>query len=247
MIVKLRIFLLILSAFFLFEGTGLAQEYITIVKLKDGSIFEGQLLEYKDGEYIKMNLGQSEITIKYESIKTIKHKNLKFSNPYSFKETGFYHHTNLNLMPGYLSAGNGVLGIGIDHTSGYLFNRWIGAGLNLGLNNYNPGSREVIYSLAAEARGYLLPRKISPYYVVRTGYGYAHKGVNFLKASGGFFFNPGIGLRFGTSEIANFMMELGVSFQDAFFVQESSGWWETAVLEKDVRYQRFTMKFGILF
>lgn len=227
-------------------GFSQQDSYLTIVKLKDGSVLEGKLTEFKDGEFIKMNIGDNLITIKYESIKSIKHKNLDFARSYNFEEKGFYHHSSLGLMPGFLSARNLVLGLEMNHTSGYQFNRWIGAGLNLGINNFNPVSREIFYSLAGEARGYLLAKNISPYYVVKAGYGFINKGSNFIEASGGYFLNPGAGIRFGGSKTANFTAEIGLVFQKAYLKQES-GWWDRSILEKRVRYQRFCMKIGMLF
>ena len=70
-------------------GFSQQDSYLTIVKLKDGSVLEGKLTEFKDGEFIKMNIGDNLITIKYESIKSIKHKNLDFARSYNFEEKGF--------------------------------------------------------------------------------------------------------------------------------------------------------------
>jgi len=244
----LRYLVFCFAALLLTIGTLSAQDYITVVKLNDGSVFEGQLTEYVEGEYIKMDLGHSEITIKASSIKQIRHRNLKVpETSYDFEEKGLYHHTSVGLLPGYLSANNAVIGMEIDHTSGFLFNRYLGTGLNIGVHNYNPASREVIYSLAAEMRGYLLANNLSPYYLLRTGYGYAHKGEGFEEARGGFFFNPGIGFRFGGRKSFNFTAEFGLQFQDAFLKYENTSWWDRGVIEKEVRYQRFNLKIGLLF
>ena len=222
-------------------------EYLTVVKLKDGSVLEGQMTEYREGEFIKMNIGQNDITIKFESIKHIKHKSLSSGNPYSFKEDGFYHHSSVAFLPGYVSVDNEVMGVGIDHTSGYLFNRWFGAGLNLGINNYLPANRELFYTVAAEARGYLMKKNLSPYYVVRTGYGFAHKSARMIEAKGGYFLNPSIGLRFTAKRSFNLSTEIGVNFQNGYFKWQNDGWWDRSIFEKDVWYRRFNLKFGILF
>jgi len=219
---------------------------LVVVKLKDGSVLEGQLKEYKDGEYIKMSIGGSPITINFDSIKNIRHKNARYSKAYSFNEKGVYHHSSLAFLPGYQSPGESLLGMSLDHSSGYLFNRWIGAGLNFGVYNYNVGTREVIYALSAEARGYLLKRNLSPYYLFKAGYGYAHKGSSFLEADGGFFVNPSLGFRFNGNSGANLTAEIGLSFQKAYLKQQTDGW-NRAILEKDLIYQRFNFKIGILF
>lgn len=234
-------FLLVNSSVF-----GQLDDYITRVKLNDGSILEGRLTEYVDGEYIKMNIGESQITIKHSSIKSIKHKNLTSVKDYTFKEKGFYHHSSVGFLPGFISAGNPVLGLEIDHSSGYLFNRYAGAGLNLSVMNYDPLSKEVCYTLAAELRGYLLNKYISPYYLLRSGYGFTHAGESFLEANGGFFINPAIGLRLTGKKTANVTVEIGLAFQKAHYKQQTE-WWDRSVIEKDVIYQRFNLKLGILF
>lgn len=221
-------------------------EYITRVKLKDGSVLEGKLTEYVDGEYIKMNLGENQITINQSSIKSIKHTNLSAGRKYEFKEVGLYNHTSVGFLSGFISAGNPVLGIGIDHSTGYLFNKYAGAGLNFSVLNYDPGYREVFYTLSAEFRGYIFSQKLSPYYLVRSGYGFAHGGESFLEADGGFYMNPAIGFRFTGKKSANFTAEIGLNFQNAHFKQQTD-WWDRSILEKDVRYQRFNIKIGILF
>ena len=225
---------------------GQQDDYITIVKLKDGSVFEGQLKEYVDGEYIRMDVGENQITIKQSSIKYIKHKNLGAIKAYSFNERGLYHHSSIGFLPGFISAGNPVLGIGIDHSSGFMFSRLLGAGLNLGVHNYDPSSKEVFYTLSAEMRGYLMPKNFSPYYVLRAGYGFTHAGQTFLEANGGFEANPALGLRFTGNGGANLTAEIGMMFQNAYF-KEQTEWWDRSILEKDVRYQRFNLKIGILF
>lgn len=229
-----------------FYGLNAQMDSYTIVKLQDGSIFEGQLIEYHDGDHIVLDIGNNQISIKAENIRSIKHKYNSIQKPYGFKEKGHYHNSSLGFLPGYFSGEMSSLGVALDHSSGYLFNRWFGAGLNIGIYNYDAESMEVIYSLAAEIRGYLLEKNITPYYVLKSGYGFNFKGQRFLETNGGLFVNPGLGLRFGGNNGANFTTEIGLVFQDAYFKQQS-GWWDRSVIEKDIRYQRFNLKFGILF
>ena len=72
--------LLILCLFTVAANFGFSQNdaFRTIVKLKDGSVFEGQLIEYKDGEFIKIKSGDQLITINHDSVKNIKHRNKYF-------------------------------------------------------------------------------------------------------------------------------------------------------------------------
>lgn len=245
---KRRTGILFLFLMLLTTGVISAQqdEYITKVKLKDGSELEGKLTEYVDGEYIKMNIGDNPITIKHSSIKSIKHKSLGKYREYAFRENGFYHHTSVGLLPGLISSGNPTIGLELDHSSGYLFNRYFGAGLNVGLMNYYPLHQEVIYTLSAEARGYLLDQYFSPYYRLHTGYGFNIKGEDFLEADGGFFINPAMGIRLTGKKSVNITAEIGVNFQKAYYRYQTD-WWDRSIIDKNVRYQRFMIKIGVLF
>jgi len=240
--------ILILCLFAVAANFGFSQNdtFQTIVKLKDGSVFEGKLIEYKDGEFIKIKSGNQLITINHESIKNIKHRNQNYKKVYSFKETGLYLHTSFGFLPGYASANNPVLGLNLDHSTGYQLARSMGVGLNLGIANYVPLSREVFYSLAAEIRGYFLQQNFSPYYLLKAGYGFTNKGNTFIEANGGLFLNPSIGFRLGGRKSANFTTEIGLSFQKGYFKQQSD-WWDRSIIEKDILYKRFNIKFGMLF
>lgn len=227
-------------------GQNAGDEYVTEVKLKDGSVIEGRLTEYRDGEYIRLQIGEAEITIKFESIRQIKHKNRSVSRTYAFRETGWYHHTSAGVLPGFISAGNPVVGAEIDHSSGWLFNRNFGAGLHAGVSNYDPQSAAVFYSLAGELTGFLMKQNFSPYYAIRSGYGFTRKGNTFVEASGGYFLHPALGFRFTGMKTANITAELGLAFQKGYFKQQTD-WWDRSIIEKNVRYQRISMKIGILF
>lgn len=241
---------LILSMLFLLVGStvlvGQQDAYLTKVKLNDGSVLEGRLTEYVDGEYIKMNIGESEITIKHSSIKSIRHEKARSPRDYKFREEGWYHHSSAGFLPGFISAGSPVLGVEIDHSSGYQLNRFLGAGINLAATAYNPFHNESTYSIAGEVRGYLLENYLSPYYAIRGGYGFVMRGENFLEANGGYYINPAIGLRLTGKSRLNLTTEIGFNFQQAHFKYETE-WWDRSIIEKDVLYRRLTLKLGILF
>lgn len=241
---------LILSILFVLLGGsvlfGQHDNYLTRVKLKDGSVLEGRMTEFVEDEYIKMNIGESEITIKHSSIKSIKHQKARSLKEYKFREEGWYHHTSAGFLPGFISAGSPVLGVEIDHSSGFLFNRFLGAGINIAATAYNPFHNESTYSLAGELRGYLLENYLSPYYAIRGGYAFVFGGDNFLEANGGYFVNPAIGLRLTGKNGPNLTAEIGLNFQDAHYKYETQ-WWDRSIIEKDVLYRRLTLKLGLLF
>lgn len=234
---------------------GIAQnaEFISIVYLKDGSVLEGRMTEFRENQYIKMDLGGNEVTISYDSIQKIRHKSLsnKMNSIYKVREKGLYNQTSLGFLPGTISS-VASLGLELDHSAGYLFNRWLGLGLNLGVANYDEESNDIYYSLAGECRGYFLGKNSSPYYAMRLGYGFINKNETFLESNGGYFVNPALGYRFFSGNKISFMLETGLAFQKGYYKQDLNFWWWGGTtgqnyVEKDILYRRFSLKLGVLF
>lgn len=228
-------------------------DFISIVYLKDGSVLEGKMIEFRENQYIKMDLGGNEVTISYSSIQKIKHKSLAArSGPvYSFRNKGLYNQTSLGFLPGRISSET-VMGIELDHSLGYLLDRRLGFGLNLGIANYDQGTNDIYYVLAGEVRGFLFEKNFSPYYAFKGGYGFIHMDETFIEANGGYYFNPSFGYRFSGSSNVSFALEGGLTFQKGYYKQDlSSFWWGVPrgsdFVERDILYRRFTLKLGILF
>lgn len=94
--------------------------------------------------------------------------------PYDFKERGWYHHTRGGLLIGQVYSGQNSTGFFLQHSSGWMINRWLGAGLGAGGDFFDPWSSDVAtYPVFAEIRGYLIPHRISPYYSLGGGYAFA--------------------------------------------------------------------------
>jgi len=69
-----------------------------------------------------------------------------------------------------------------------------------------------------------------------------HDGGIFI-TNGGFFFNPSVGYRFGSSAGANFVMGLGYKLQIATF--EWNGW--NSINRQRYVFKRLNLSFGVLF
>ncbi|HAQ37040.1 MAG TPA: hypothetical protein DCX89_04340 [Saprospirales bacterium] len=244
----------LIMLFFLTSSVRAQQnDFISIVYLKDGSVLEGKMTEFRENQFIKMDLGGNEVTISYASIQKIKHKNLaaRSASVYGFKEKGLYNQTSLGFLPGKVST-ESLVGLEFDHSIGYLLNRWLGLGLNLGLATYDQGSNDIYYSVSGECRGYLLAKNFSPYYTLKGGYGFINADESFLEANGGYFFNPSLGYRFSGRSNVSFILEGGLTFQKGYYKQDlNSFWWGgtrgSDFIEKDILYRRISIKMGVLF
>lgn len=245
------------------------------VILTNGSIFKGRIIESKEGDYVKLQLaGGDVLRLEADEIDTITKveddskypRNFNYNrrknrvafkeewklarqekrNIYAFKEKGIYNVTYFSSTSGE-SEGEFQFGLGLHNITGYQMNRLFGLGIGFGVDTYSFKTGEVLYPVYLEGRGYLNKKINSPYYAVAAGYGFAFKNADeeILEADGGIMFHPSIGTRFGASEDTNILLDIGVKFQKARFVKEFifSGERE----EKDVLYQRLTIRLGVIF
>lgn len=96
-----------------------------------------------------------------------------FRQPYNLPEHGWYHHTRTGALIGQAYYGFNEQGIYLQHSSGWLFSRLLGAGIGAGLDYFAlGGSDAATFPVFAEVRGYLLPRRVSPFYSLGAGWGF---------------------------------------------------------------------------
>lgn len=229
-------------------------QFVDVVYLQDGSEFRGTILKYKIGEELKMRLRSgTELTIPSGVIKKVVQEPgvmPDMAKPYQFKERGWYNVTYGGFMGGRSDwDGDFELGLCLDNVTGYQFNRMLGLGLGVGVHTYYPESGETVFPVYAEARGYFLPQRVSPYYALALGYGFAFRNENqdIQQARGGYLVHPAVGLRFGGAQ-SHFIMDAGVRIQRATWERSIFGWWgPESIQTQKMTYARVVMRFGILF
>lgn len=229
-------------------------KYVDVVYLNNGSVFRGEMLEYKHEEYVKIRiLGGQVIIFPAEQVKKIVQENIRSAaskvrliREYAFKEKGIYNETYVNMPMGNDQWGWWVSGLGLHHVMGYQHNRWIGAGLGIGIDAYEMGSSHNVIPIYLEARGYFLKKKVSPFYSMNLGYGIALKDQNsgITEAKGGLMYNPSLGYRFGGHPNANFTLALGYKVQKATYISPG---WDGSRFENKYTFKRVNLKFGMLF
>ena len=258
------------------ESTGSDSAMIDVIRLTNGSIFKGNIIESIEGEYYELQLaGGDVIRFDWEEIASIvqeedrvvyyeqpdpfskqrskaefkekwREKRLEKRNVYAFKERGFYNIIFFSSTSGEQS-GQFQFGLGLQNILGYKFKRPFGLGIGIGADTYSFRTGETIYPLYAEARGYLKEDINSFYYSMALGYGFAFKNKEeeIVKAQGGYMIHPSFGMRFGASADTNLLLDFGLKFQKANFTREFLFTGEREI--KDVLYQRFTVRLGLIF
>lgn len=232
------------------------QKVVDIVWLKDGSKLTGTIMkwELERGMEFKLLTG-AEIMIPKKDIHKVmqdidqgdssgdgqpKHSFVRAVRPYAFKEKGWYQNSSGFVNISFYS------GAGIHHAMGYRFNRKLGIGMGLGIESNDFSTTRNIVPVYAEARGFLLPKKITPYYALKLGYGFALKDESrfVTDASGGLYVSPEIGVRFG-GEIS-YYLGLEYKLQNASFTSDGFDFGGAKITEK-ISYRRLELRTGLLF
>lgn len=228
-------------------------EVLDIVWLKDGSRLSGRIISWdrKDGMDFKLSTGASVFIAQSDIIKVVHESprqyqsDLRSPRPYSFREEGWYHTTSgfLHFSTGGFDAKGGV---GIHHAMGYRFNRLLGVGIGTGIETHDLDWVRNIIPVYAEARGFFFPKKITPYYALKLGYGFAlnNRNSGTVNARGGFHFSPELGVRFGGGAV-NYYLGIEYKLQNASFTND---WWGGGgSATENVSYRRVEMRTGLLF
>lgn len=245
-----------------------AVNFIDSLQLRDGTWQTGSIrfvsrtgsvqLEYIKG-YIKVykakdirqiiihlpeNEGKGEIQEKERAVKE------RCEKPYAFREQGLYSITYAGTINGIGYKGDMQLGLSLQQVTGYQFNRMIGAGLGVGLENFSVGKPNgpLVLPVYAEARGYFLKKNTTPYYALSVGYGFAFKNEdqNITKAKGGLLLHPAIGFRLGARDGMNFLFDLGYQLQKATLTRDFSRG-TLDIQEQKLFYKRFSVRLGFIF
>lgn len=123
----------------------------------------------------------------------------------------------------------------------------LGVGIGIGIESNDFNNSRGIVPLYAEARGFFVPKKISPYYAFKIGYGFAQKDElsGTIDAKGGFMVSPELGVRFGGRAV-NYYMGFQYKIQNAEYTN-TIGWDGQGTYTDVVSYRRVDFRAGLLF
>lgn len=225
---------------------------IAIVHLKSGSKIEGEILDWKVGEYIRLKMpwGQEHTFLQNHIKKVIQKSTLnskvRHGHEYIFKKEGLYISPRIHAIAG--NAGNranGIWGLGGSISAGHRFNRLLSIGGGFGYDRYIWRSGENFLPVFAEISGFLHPSNRSFYYNLQLGYAFAFSDEEYLlnEAKGGYMIYPNIGYSWGQNE-TKMGFSLGYKFQDAKLTYENV-WNFGERYEQDILYKRLSLSFSL--
>ena len=213
----------------------------------EGSVFIGQIIEYKQGKYLRLQLKSGDTILLEEA--SIKKITQKFRHPYQFKDRGFYYHFRISALPGRQRRFNYLIhGYSIAGEFGYQKNLFLGTGIGISADQYCDNATGLTFlPLFLNVRSYFLAQNRTPYIRVNAGYGFTLKKNDewFDKAKGGLMLETATGIRFGSRRGA-FTLDFGIKMQNATLLTQNRHW-ESWNEIRHLKYWRTSINIGWLF
>lgn len=159
-----------------------------ILYMTDGGKLRGQVqalkangdtLVFQTWSGIVFNLPKNQVKRIVQKCKDQQPLGLNQIRPYSFKEKGWYHHTRMAALIGQAYYGSNRTGFVLQHSSGWMFKRQLGAGLGIGFEMFDPkGNDAATYPVFAEMRSYFFQKNTTPYATLGAGWAFTGNTAN---------------------------------------------------------------------
>ncbi len=154
-----------------------------IVHLKGGSVLKGTIVEQTpEGNIVIATWNGVNMTFPMDRVRKIVQKCKEekgLPKPYDFKEKGLYNATRMGILAGQTYLGENTGGFTLYHSVGWMFRRWLGAGIGGGVEMFNTdGPEPATYPIFGEIRGYFQQKNVTPFYMVGGGWAFAGKNSN---------------------------------------------------------------------
>ncbi|MDN5200872.1 hypothetical protein QQ008_05855 [Fulvivirgaceae bacterium BMA10] len=227
-------------------------EKVEIIYLEDGSVIRGKIIEKTPDDYVMMQLTNGEkVSFFWEEIIKIKY-NKRRRKEYFEKPKGFYNETTLGVSVGRVTDMSVTQGYLVAQTiGGYKFNPYLRVGLGVARDEH-PFLTTIPVFL--NVGGDIGNTKVVPSYFFNTGYGFIDKlndedGFNNPEdAEGGWFINPGMGLKVKVAKVA-LLFQISYRVQKAELIRNNIDFWGRPrfTTNTDRTYNRIAFTTGISF
>jgi len=238
-------------------------EKLDFVYMKDGSYLKGQIISETDELLTFSMMGDNQVVIRKDLIKKIvpgRQGQYYLHQGHSVKKEGYY--ATLDFSTSWSKSRWQLADLTGAHwhfSFGKMLNDIFAVGGGIGINLY-AGANWRTYTfipLYAEVRGYHFKKRISPYYTLGLGFGFAKDLVGNFNSiedyESGLFIKPALGFRIATRKKTNYYVEMGYRFQKTTSYYQESRWIPSTgdftiddVVEK-ITFRRLTFTTGMLF
>lgn len=210
-----------------------------VIYLKNGGILRGKILEIENNETIKIETaGRNVFVLQMNEVEKISKEEIPVNKYYK--------------MSGYINISGIELLAGDDETTpyfytmnGYQFNPRLAAGIGIGYIPYRDPLDLLPVYLHLNVN--LMEANSAPFLFLKTGYNFsiASENVHLIEDhTGGWMFNPGMGVQFNVSSGFRWQISLGYSLNNASYEEEE---FNQTTLENDLSYRRIVFGIGFSF
>lgn len=246
---KHSLLIILLSISFIMAQESKHEPFLSKVYIKEGSIYVGQILQYSDTSLnIQLREGMV-LSIPQSTIKKIiqleDYAKIRKVVPYQFKEKGWYQINYLSAYGGTSENNDYVIGAGFNSIFGYMYSRYLGVGIGLGMNHYAQNIPINFFPIYSELRSYFFGDRIAYYATLAAGYGFAStsKKNNLTDLHGGLMFHPALGIRIGAKKHFNVCFDVGVQTQKTDY--KATNPWSEIKDHYFYNYKRFIFRIGL--
>lgn len=233
-----------------------------LVKLKDGTVIKGEIVEYRVDQYVKIKTAEGNILeFPFEDIsKTKIHHAVKVPIP----TKGFFNNTSMGILMG--TEDNVSPRINFHTVNGYQINQRMLTGIGFGVDrykrNYYGSSNDLVFPLYANFTYLLRKSDVAPFVSVRGGYSFnfskknsALNNADYLyyvpeNRYGGIHSGIQVGIRNYTKSNLGYTLSAGYTFQQTKSSYSNSFWNGEDYVYQPIKsksyHHRFEIKLGII-
>jgi hypothetical protein len=226
---------------------GQKQKKQTVV-LNDGSRISGTIVT-DSSDYLEIKVVVPQLLkIRKDQVSFIE----PITNPVKLdqKTNGYFIHLSASILTGENKLGN-TTSHSFHLSNGYQFKNGLGVGIGSGLEEMDI----TIIPLYADVRYYPLKTRISPYALLKVGYGFAASDKDLerdfyytpVDSKGGFLFNAVAGVSLYTWQ--RFAINIGVGYRyQKITISQEQYWWGGAITKETVtHFNRIELQLGFTF
>lgn len=225
------------------------EPFLSKVYIKEGSIYVGQILQYSDSSLNILLREGILLSIPLSTIKKIiqleDYPKIQQVAPYLFKEKGWYQINYLSAFGGSNEYNEVAVGAGFNTLFGYMYSRYFGIGIGLGMNHYAQDIPINFFPIYSEIRSYFYGKQTAYYGTMAAGYGFASTSNknNLYDLNGGLMLHPALGIRFGGKKHFNVCLDVGLQMQKTNYKVTYP--WSEIKDQYFYNYKRFIFRIGI--
>lgn len=222
--------------FFSSIAYGQTNEEKARIKFIDGSVFYVVIIENQPGQYVRFSLpSNDDITIKYNNILSIKHRDFSYFSRY-INTKGFFMEVSTSVMFGKAAEQDGPqVGFGLGMSANYQLNSHVSVGVGAEPTAILITNENFLMPFYSRLKYTILERKVSPVLIFDMGWSLvlaSNEEGDFVSTAynGGWYMKPALGF-----QVNNFTLSIGYQLQKTITTKSHNPWWTAGMTTVEER------------